>query len=268
MAKYSAKTQKPYNYADLHTDFSACGIQEGDHIIVHSSLKSLGWVIGGAETVIRVLLDLVGRKGTLMMPAQTWKNLDPSKGVHWEQPEEWWPEIRKHWPAFDKEVTPVIGMGIIPEMFRTWPGTKRSSHPARSFCANGALADELVAEHDLSNIFGIGSPLHKLYNAKGKILLIGVGHNKNTSLHLSEYLSNHPGKKYCTEASAIKVHGKREWVEYTTLDVQDDDFQTLGEEYEKSFATKVFKVAEAHVRYIPQVQLVDWAAEWMNQNRK
>lgn len=71
-----------------------------------------------------------------MMPSQTWKNLDPSTGVHWEEPEEWWPIIRKNWPAYDKEVTPAIGMGVVAEMFRKWPGAKKKRSPRKISCCS------------------------------------------------------------------------------------------------------------------------------------
>ncbi len=74
---------------DLIEGFKSCGVSKGQAIFVHTSLKSLGFVVGGAEILIRALLEIVGEEGTLMMPSQTWKNLDPSTGVHWEEPEEW-----------------------------------------------------------------------------------------------------------------------------------------------------------------------------------
>ena len=95
---------------DLINGFKECGVKEGQNIMVHTSLKKLGFVVGGAETVIRALIDIVGEEGTIMMPTQTWKNLDPSKGVHWEEPEEWYDIIRNNWPAYDKYVTPAINM--------------------------------------------------------------------------------------------------------------------------------------------------------------
>lgn len=73
---------------------------------------------------------------------------------------------------------------------RTWPGARRSDHPARSFAAVGKHAEYLTGNHDLSHIFGQNSPLDKLYELDGYVLLIGVGHDKNTSLHLAETRAN------------------------------------------------------------------------------
>ena len=61
------------------------GLKEGMNVIVHTSLGSLGYVSGGAKTVIDALIETVGDKGTIMMPTQSWKNLDPDTGVHYER---------------------------------------------------------------------------------------------------------------------------------------------------------------------------------------
>lgn len=253
---------------DLIKGFRECGVADGQAIFVHCSLSKLGFVVGGAETVIRALLEIVGEDGTLMMPSQTWKNLDPSKGVHWEEPKEWWDIIRQNWPAYDKAVTPTLTMGAVAEMFRSWPGVKRSDHPARSVAAVGKYAEFLTKDHDLSNIFGENSPVDKLYQLDGYILLIGVGYDKNTSLHLAETRANFKGKKFTDESSAVMVNGKREWVTYNTQDVDDSDFTLLGEIYDKENNIVVNKIGNADVRFMRQKPLVDWAVEWMEKNRK
>ena len=178
---------------------------------------SFGFVCGGAQTIIESLMETVGEEGTLVMPTQSWKNLDPSTGVHWEEPEAWWDLIRANWPAYNKDVTPTNTMGAVAEIFRKWEGTERSNHPARSVAAWGKYSKFLIENHDLSNIFGIDSPIHKFYNLDGKVLLLGVGYDKNTSLHLADVLANYPSKKNCKESSAVFVNGKREWVTYETL---------------------------------------------------
>lgn len=257
----------PITYKELLDDFKACGIKPGQNISVHTSLSKIGWVIGGPETFIRALLEAVGPSGTIMMPSQTWKNLDPSTGVHWEQPKEWWPIIRESWPAYDPDITPAIGMGVVAEMFRSWPGAKRSSHPARSFAALGPNAEYLVKDHDLENIFGENSPLDKLYALGGHILLVGVDFDKNTSLHVAETRAEFPGKHYVDESSAILIDGKREWVTYSTLAVEDEDFIKLGEDYTKEHSDVVHKIGDAKTFFLDQHEVIDWAVKWMEKNR-
>lgn len=74
---------------DIINAFKNVGLEKGQTVIVHTSLSSLGFVCGGAQIVIEALLETVGPEGTIIMPTQSWKNLDPSTGVHWEEPEEW-----------------------------------------------------------------------------------------------------------------------------------------------------------------------------------
>lgn len=130
---------------DILDALADLGITKGRTVMVHTSLSSLGFVCGGAQTVIEALLEAVGCEGTVMMPTQSWKNLDPAAGVHWEEPEAWWPVIRDHWPAYQKDITPTNAMGAVAEMFRRWPGTFRSGHPARSVAANGKYAEYLTS---------------------------------------------------------------------------------------------------------------------------
>ncbi|WP_244833890.1 AAC(3) family N-acetyltransferase [Clostridium sp. BJN0001] len=188
---------------DIIEGLKKCGLKKGQNVLVHTSLKSFGFVIGGAETIIRSLLDTVGEEGTVMMPSQTWKNLDPEIGVHWEVPEKYYDAIRENWPAYDKDVTPAIGMGVVSELFAKWPGRKRSDHPARSFAAVGKNAQHLTENHDLRNIFGEGSPLSKLYDLDGYVLLLGVYYNKNTSFHLAETRANYKNKFESTQHKLI-----------------------------------------------------------------
>ncbi|AOZ91301.1 aminoglycoside N(3)-acetyltransferase [Paenibacillus crassostreae] len=252
---------------NLIEQFKNCGLTAGQTVFIHTSLKSMGFVVGGAETLIRALLEIVGDKGTLMMPSQTWKNLDPATGVHWEEPVEWWPIIRDYWPAYDKVITSTLTMGVVAEMFRKWPGAHRSDHPARSIAAVGRHAEYLTADHELSNIFGSNSPVDKLYTLDGYILLIGVGYDKNTSLHLAETRANFPTKKFTDESSAIMIDGKRSWITYTTQAVDDADFIQLGNEYDKENNNRIYKVGNADVRFIKQRHLIDWSVKWMEKHR-
>ena len=125
---------------DVINAIEKVGVTKGDTIMVHCSLSSMGFVCGGPQIIIEALLETVGEEGTIMMPTQSWKNLDPTAGVHWEEPEEWWQTIRDNWPAYNKDITPTNTMGAVAEMFRKWPGACRSDHPARSVAAYGKHA--------------------------------------------------------------------------------------------------------------------------------
>lgn len=252
---------------DVVRALTAVGVCPGQSVMVHTSLSSLGFVCGGAQTVIEGLMECVGSEGTIMMPSQSWKNLDPESGVHWEEPQAWWQIIRDHWPAYDKEITPTNTMGAVAEMFRRWPGVLRSDHPARSVAAWGKHAEYLTKDHDLSNIFGDGSPIGKLYELDGLVLLIGVGYDKNTSLHLADARAEYPGKHQTTEHSAVMVNGERKWVAYETLYVDGKDFEEIGEAFEHKGKGKKEPLGCGTIRLMRQRELVDFAVEWIGKHR-
>lgn len=252
---------------DIVKAFRNVGLKKDDVVMVHTSLKSMGYVCGGAQTVIEALIEGVGENGTIMMPTQSWKNLDPTTGVHWEIDESQWQIIRDNWPAYDKNITPTNTMGAVAEMFRQWDGSVRSDHPARSVCAWGKYADYLTKNHDLSNIFGDGSPLSRLYDLNGKVLLIGVGYDKNTSIHLADARAQYPGKHDCIEHSAIMEDGKRVWKSYSTLFVDGEDFEDIGEAFEKEHAISEAMIGNAVIKLMSQRDVVDFSVKWIEENR-
>lgn len=252
---------------DILRALAEAGVCKGQTIMVHTSLSRLGFVCGGAQIVIESLLESVGGEGTILMPTQSWKNLDPASGVHWEEPEEWWQLIRDNWPAYDKDITPTNTMGAVAEMFRRWPGTMRSNHPARSVAAWGKYADYLTKDHDLSNIFGDGSPIGRLYELDGYVLLLGVGYDKNTSLHLADVRADYPGKHTVQESSAVLENGRRVWKTYETLYVDGEDFCAIGQAFERSHTVKKIPLGNGMLTFMRQRELVDFAVTWIESNR-
>ena len=251
------------------------GLKADDTVMVHTSLSSVGYVCGGAQTVIEALIETVGAGGTIMMPTQSWKNLDPETGVHWDVEKEYWDVIRENWPAYDPKITPTNTMGAVAEMFRSWPGVLRSSHPARSVAAWGKNAAFLTENHDLSDIFGETSPLARLYKLDASVLLIGVDYDKNTSLHLADARANYPSKHNSVEHSAVLENGKRVWKAYETLFVDGEDFIQIGEAFEKQLPeapyienVRTVTLGNATLRLMKMRSLVDFAVKWIEANRK
>lgn len=259
---------KTITKVDIKTALNEVGVREGDTLMVHTSLTSIGYVCGGAQAVIEALIETVGEDGTIMMPTQSWKNLDPETGVHWDADKDDWDIIRENWPAYDKAITPTNTMGAVAEMFRSWPGALRSDHPARSVAAWGKHAKYLTENHDLSNIFGEGSPVGKLYELDGKVLLIGVDYDKNTSIHLADVRAEYPSKHNCVEHSAIMENDKRVWKAYETLFVDGEDFIEIGEAFEAQSRVNTVVLGDAKLRYMNQRELVDFAVKWIEANRK
>jgi aminoglycoside 3-N-acetyltransferase len=252
----------------LVEQFAACGLQAGQTVLVHSSLSRLGWVAGGAVAVIRALMKVLTPAGTLMMPTGTNDNTDPANWRNPPVPESWWQPIRDHMPAYEPDITPTRQMGAIAETFRRWPGVIRSSHPTSSFAAWGKHAHLLLDHHELESSLGEESPLARLYDLDGYVLLLGVGHGNNTSLHLAEYRANFPGKRLERCGSAVLVNGARQWVTYEDLDIDADDFPQLGDQYESEHGIARGRVGQAEVRFVRQRPLIDYAVRWMEQHRQ
>lgn len=258
----------PLTVETLAEQLAACGLAAGQTVVVHSSLSRLGWIVGGPVTVIRALLRVLTPAGTLMMPTHTNGNTNPANWQNPPVPPAWWPLIREHMPAYDPAITPTRQMGAVAEAFRTWPGAIRSAHPIGSFAAFGPHAADLTADHRLEEEFGDASPIGRLYELDGHILLLGVDHNNNTALHLAEHRANWPGKRYNREGTAMLVDGVRRWVEFDMLDLNTDDFAQIGDSYEAQQGFPRHRVGQGEARFMRQRPLVDYAVQWMEKQRR
>jgi len=258
----------PATAGSLAQDLARLGVQAGDVLMVHSSLSALGFVLGGAQTVCDALLGAVGPGGTVAMPSQSSDWSEPSGWSQPPVPEEWWPSIREHWPAYDPYATPLRGMGAIANAFLQRRSTVRSTHPRLSVMANGRRAHTIVNGHALEEGFGEQSPLARLYDLDAKVLLLGTGHDTNTSLHLAECRSDWPGKRTVEQGSAMLTERGRQWVTYTETEAQTDDFAAVGEAFGEAGLEAVGPVGTATARLMSQRSLVDFAATWFAANRR
>lgn len=250
----------------LVADLRRLGIRSGETVMVHTSLRSLGPVVGGAQTVLEALREAVGEDGTLVMPAQSWQLCDPA--FLRDAPEEWWPEIREHLPLYDPARTPSQTMGAVADLFRTMPETVRSPHPHRSISAAGPLAGRIVAQHPLDSPAGEESPLGVLVGVEARILLLGVTAAKATILHLAEHRAAYPGKRTVANGAALLVDGRREWVAWEELDVHDHDFEQVAEAFgSESGLVSTGTVGEAAAQLLPARELVEFASAWFEAHR-
>jgi aminoglycoside 3-N-acetyltransferase len=261
-------TREPITKKRLIRDLHKIGLQAGDAVIVHTSMNKIGWIIGGSVTVIQSLMETVTDSGTIVMPAFTTGNTEPSGWNYPSVPKEWWPIIRDEMPPFTPEVTLVRGLGRIPEVFRKFPRVHRSNHPILSFTAWGQHAEEIVEDHKLDESFGENSPIGKLYRMDGKILLIGVGYDNNSSLHHAEVKANIPNIPKKTNGSAILIEGKRVWKTWDEIDYSDHDFKEIGAAYELSMQYKPQFIGQAESRLLSMRAFVDFSSQWMRDNRK
>ncbi len=259
--------EMPVTYTSLLSDFNRIGVKPGMTLLVHSSLSSIGWVCGGVVSVIKALEDILTPDGTLVMPAHSSDLSDPA---HWGNPpvpEAWWDIIRKEMPLYDVGLTPTREMGFIAESFRKQDGVARSGHPSASFCAWGKNRDYILQDSHYDYPQNEKSPLGRVYELDGYILLLGVNHDKNTSFHLAEYKADYRGKQIVRDGFPILKDGRKEWHEYEDILYFPDDFIQIGKEFEAAGRCTIDCVGNAKCRLFSQRESVDYAAAWMEKNR-
>ncbi len=268
-AAVAAAGEAPVTAASLAGDLRALGLPSGATVLVHSSLRSLGWVCGGAEAVIDGVLRAVGPSGTMVVPTHTANLSEPSRWRHPPVPEAWWPVIRDETPPYRPDRTPARGMGAVPECFRPMAGVRRGPHPQLSFAAYGPRAEEVVDPHPPEAGLGEGSPLARLEAAGAWTLLLGCGHDVNTSLHLAEYRADWPGKRLVREGAPILVDGVRRWVTWEDVDLDADDFARLGAALEaETDVVLIGRVGQATARLMPIGEAVGFAVGWLVEHRR
>lgn len=188
------------------------GVKESGVVLVHSSLKSLGDVAGGAESIIKGMQVALGNNGTILMPTLTFKCVD---GVENDE--------------FSAKDTP-SDVGALTEYFRNMPGVIRSISPTHSVCGMGRYAKEMLSEHHLDETpCGPHSPYKLLSEIGGQILFIGCGLEANTSMHGVEELVE-PSYLF---GDTLKYRIYNETREKNYIDCRRHSFQNVVQRYDR-----------------------------------
>lgn len=246
----------------LKRQLNTLGINTGDHIIVHSSLSSMGWIAGGPQSVVEALIETVSESGTVVMAAQSADNSEPSYWMAPPVPEEWHQPIRDYFPAYDPHLSPLRGMGKIAECFHRLPGTVRSPHPAHSFMAWGVKANEWMKDHPLEDSFGEGSPLGKMMKEDVKIVLIGTGFDSCTALHFAEFAQDN--RKTYSQGAAMMINQQRVWKTYECVEMDSDRFPDIVRDYDGEMIEGELGMAKTIVAEMRP--LVKFGIQWLKNN--
>ncbi len=263
-------TRGPVTVQSLIRDLRALGVRPGMVLILHCSLSAIGWVCGGPVAVIRAVQSVLRGYGTLVMPTHSGDLSDPSLWENPPVPKTWWETIRRTMPAFDPELTPARGMSTVAECFRKQNSVVRSAHPQVSFAAWGENCLKVVQDHSLEFSLGEHSPLARIYELDGWVLLIGVEHDSNTSMHLGENRARYHGRRIVDSGAPVNSGGHRRWKRFRDINYHSDDFDRLGKDFERECKDQIRKgkIGYAKARLFPQRLCVDYAEKWLERNRR
>lgn len=230
-------------------ELSKLGLQHGDSVLIHSAMRTLGHVEGGAPTVVNALLDVIGERGTLIAPTFTF--------IH--EPEDD-PIID---PATDKSE-----MGAITEAVRLHPDAVRSIAYRHSFAAIGRRATVITDVDPAFSVFDIRSSFGVMLALNTKVLLLGVNYSNSTSHHFAEWICDVPYRH--TVDMNVKVRRadgsivQQPMIDYQPFGYggkQHTDFNRLGQIQEDRGTVSVGAIGNSVVRLFSQRDLVDIAQE-------
>lgn len=230
--------KSPISTQQLIFDLQQLGVRPGSVLVVHTSLRNVGWISEGPAAVVRSLRHVLGPEGTLVMPTMTDSET-----------------------LYDPRTTPTQHMGIVAETFWRLEGVLRSDHPAGSFAAAGPLAVQITAPQPIDPPHGIDSPIGRVYENDGWILLLGVDHSANTSIHLAENMCNAPYR--IMDRVLVQENGQTRPVEFAEVNHCCRNFVKVAPHLSMRGQLVVGKVGQATAQLMRSRHLVDLACELM-----
>jgi aminoglycoside N3'-acetyltransferase len=261
----------------LRRDLTALGVEPGDLLMVHASLRKIGLASaphggGGADLILDALDAAVGAAGTLMMVLGT----DYAMDWVYDHPVEARAGLLAGSPPFDHRNAPVLPeVGWLAEAFRRRPGTIVSDNPSGRFGARGCLAATLMADQPWHDYYGPGSPLAKLCGQGGRILRLGANPDTVTALHHAEYLADLPAKRRVRwDYVVADPDGAPSHVWIDCLDDLNGIAPWDGEDYFASILKaylalgrhRVGPVGNATAELINAADITAFGARWMEEN--
>ena len=265
--------------SQLVNEIKKLGLSEGQTVMLHASVKSIGHIIGGPRTILEALLEILTSRGTLMMLVGWEDNPYHIFNASFQEDIDQWPEKKRRifydtCPAFDPadSRSDIREMGILTEYLRTYPGSIRSRHPL-GYAAVGKLAQYVLKDQRWQYREGAGSPLEKLCDAGGKVLLLGAPTGKVTLLHLAENLADIPKKKTVRYNMPIIQNGNKLWKDFEEYDFingivpwPEDYFKSIVDEYIEKGNGVQGNVGMAGCHLFDANDLSRFGVKWMERN--
>jgi aminoglycoside 3-N-acetyltransferase len=222
----------------LAGQLAALGLRPGVVALVHCRMSALGTVVGGAETVIRALLDVVGPAGTLVAYVG-WEDAPPDD-LDVLAPVDRELVLREHPPFDPKRGRARRDHGRVAEAIRTWPGAIHSGHPEAGVAAIGYDAKAVARLHPFDDAYGEGTPYARVVERNGQVVLLGAPLTTVTLVHHAEAIARVEGKRRVSWRCPVLVAGKREWRTLHDIDTSSGALAyeriTGGRDYVEHFA--------------------------------
>lgn len=254
----------PYTRSQLAQALRSVGVETGQLLMLHSSVKAVGPVMGGPNTILQAVFDALGASGTLMMYVG-WEDIPDY--VH-ELPADARQVYYDEHPPFDPLTARAVrANSVLAEFLRTWPGAARSLNPEKSMVAVGAQAAFLTDAHPLDYGYGDGTPLARLAENGGAVLMLGAPLDNITLLHYAEYRAKLRHKAVIRYECPILRDGERVWVEmedYETGEPHDDySFDEIARAYLALGRGRSGTVGDAAAFLFDAADLVEFAVQWL-----
>lgn len=219
----------------------ALGVQPGSVLVVHTAFSRVAPIEGGPLGLIEALERALGPSGTLVTPSMSNDDEVP----------------------FDPSESPCIGMGVVADSFWRMPGVIRSDSP-HAFAARGPRAAAITAAHPLDVPHGLDSPVGRVYQLDGQVLLLGVGHDADTTIHLAE---NMAGVRYRRPMHAtILEAGRPIRRSYSEVDHCCQNFDFLDQWLEAEGKQRRGVVGQAQARLARSRDIVEAALARLREN--
>jgi aminoglycoside N3'-acetyltransferase len=228
--------------AQLADQLRTLGVRQGGVLVVHLSYRAVRPIEGGPAGLIEALGAVVGSEGTVVMPS-------------WGEDED---------RPFDPATTPVSAdLGATADIFWRLPQVRRSAHPF-AFAALGSHAAAVTADPLPLPPHRLQSPIGRVYELDGQILLLGIGHEANTTIHLAEVLAQVPYgvPKYCT----ILERGRPVRIDYLENDHCCQRFALVDEWLRARDLQREGRVGQAHARLVSSRDVVTVVAEHLGRD--
>lgn len=222
-----------YTKEELMAEIKQMGIKSTDTLLIHSSMKAIGEVKGGADTVLDAWMEYL-KDGLLLLPTHTWATMSNIHNV------------------YDPEKEPAC-VGLLPNLFMKRKGVHRSLHPTHSLAAFGKDSGSfLEGEDNVTTPCAVGGCYDRLRSRNAKILLLGVNHVKNTFIHGVEELLEVPERltEEPTTFTIVYPDGSRKEVDMyrhynkTTAHISES-YSKLEEAFYETGAAKKVKFGDA-----------------------